>query len=55
MNTDEVTRYRQFRPFRSEIRLSGDYLIVEIDISKDKHHTFFWIVERRDVPSSCDL
>ena len=41
MNMDEVTRYQQFRQFRSEIRLSGDYLVVGIDIAKDKHHTFF--------------
>jgi transposase len=41
MNTDEVTRYQQFRQFRSEIRGSGEYLVVGIDIAKEKNHAFF--------------
>ena len=41
MNTDEVTRYQQFRQFRSEIRGSSDYLVVGIDVAKEKHHGFF--------------
>jgi transposase len=40
MNKDEVTRYQQFRQFRSEIRGSSDYLIIGIDVAKDKHHAF---------------
>ena len=41
MNTDEVTRYQQFRQFRSEIRGSREYLVVGIDIAKEKSHAFF--------------
>ena len=35
MNMDEVTRYQQFRQFRSEIRGSGEYLVVGIDMAKE--------------------
>lgn len=41
MNTDEVSRYQQFRQFRTEIRGSSDYVIIGIDVAKDKHHAFF--------------
>jgi transposase len=41
MNTDEATRYAEFCQFKAEIRLSKDYLIVGIDVAKDKHHAFF--------------
>jgi transposase len=41
MNTDEVTRYQQFRQFRSEIRGSEEYLVVGIDVAKEKNHSFF--------------
>ena len=41
MNTNEVTRYRQFRQFRSEIRGASEYLVVGIDIAKEKNHAFF--------------
>lgn len=41
MNTDEVTRYQQFRQFRSEVRQSKEYLVVGIDVAKEKHHAFF--------------
>ena len=34
-------RLEEFRQFRKEIRGSKDYLIVGIDIAKDKHHAFF--------------
>jgi transposase len=35
------TRLEEFRQFRNEIRGSGDYLIVGIDVSKERHHAFF--------------
>jgi transposase len=38
---DDVARFTQFCKLRSEIRGSGKYLIVGIDIAKDKHHAFF--------------
>ncbi|MBC8391173.1 MAG: IS110 family transposase [Deltaproteobacteria bacterium] len=41
MNTNEVTRYQQFRQFRSEIKKSSDYLVIGIDVAKDKHYSFF--------------
>ncbi len=41
MNENETTRYAQFCQFKKEIRGSQDYLIVGIDVAKDKHHAFF--------------
>ena len=41
MNSDEVTRYQQFRQFRGEVRQSKEYLVVGIDVAKEKHHAFF--------------
>jgi hypothetical protein len=38
---DDVLRFDQFCKIRTEIRGSGKYLIVGIDIAKDKHHAFF--------------
>jgi transposase len=35
------SRLEQFRQFRKEVRGSNDYLIVGIDVAKDKHHAFF--------------
>ena len=34
-------RLELFRQLRSEIRGSNDYLVVGIDVAKDKHHAFF--------------
>jgi transposase len=42
MNNDlDVNRVRMFRQLKTEIRGSKDYLIVGIDVAKDKHHAFF--------------
>ncbi len=40
---DEVNRNRlkEFRQLREEIRHSEEYLVVGIDIAKDRHHAFF--------------
>ena len=40
---DEVNRNRleEFRQLRQEIRHSEEYLIVGIDVGKDRHHAFF--------------
>jgi transposase len=40
---DEVNRNRleEFRQLRQEIRHSQEYLIVGIDVAKDRHHAFF--------------
>ena len=40
MSTDEITRYQLFCQFRKEIRGARDYLVVGIDVAKDKHHAF---------------
>jgi transposase len=40
MRQDYCTRLEGFRQFREEIRRSVDYLIVGIDVSKDRHHAF---------------
>jgi transposase len=41
MNNDEVIRYERFCQFKAEVRSSGNYLIVGIDVAKDRHHAFF--------------
>jgi transposase len=41
MNEKEVIRHEQFCQFKAEIRSSRDYLIVGIDVAKDRHHAFF--------------
>jgi transposase len=41
MNEVEGIRLREFRQFKKEIRGSGEYLIVGIDVAKEKHHAFF--------------
>jgi len=41
MNENEVIRYEKFCQFKAEIRSSGDYLIVGIDVAKERHHAFF--------------
>ena len=38
---DDIARFKMFCQLRSQIRGSGDHLIVGIDIAKDKHHAFF--------------
>jgi len=40
MNVDESTRIKEFRQLRKEIRGSSEYLIIGIDVAKDKHHAF---------------
>jgi transposase len=41
MNEEDCTRLEEFRQFKREIRKSAEYLIVGIDVAKDKHHAFF--------------
>lgn len=41
MRCEEDSRLEAFRQFRKEIRGSKGYLIVGIDIAKEKHHAFF--------------
>ena len=41
MKHDNVTRYAEFCQFRREIRGSAEYVIVGIDVAKERHHAFF--------------
>jgi len=41
MYEEERIRHARYCQLRREIRGSGEYLIVGIDIAKDKHHAFF--------------
>ena len=41
MNEEDRTRLEEFRQFRKEVRGSAEYLLVGIDVAKDKHHAFF--------------
>jgi len=41
MNEADRIRLEEFRQFRKEIRGSTEYLIVGIDVAKDKHYAFF--------------
>src|SRR3990170_6034380 len=38
---EDRNRLEEFRQLRQEIRHSEEYLIVGIDIAKDRHHAFF--------------
>jgi transposase len=40
MNIEGIIRREQFCQIKSEIRGSDDYLVVGIDVAKDKHHAF---------------
>ncbi len=41
MNETDRIRLEEFRQFKKEIRESVEYLIVGMDVGKDKHHAFF--------------
>ena len=41
MNNVDPIRLEEFRQFRKEIQGSTEYLVVEIDVAKEKHHGFF--------------
>jgi transposase len=41
MYEKELNRLEQFRQLKKQIRGSKDYLIIGIDIAKEKHHAFF--------------
>ena len=40
MNIEDTIRREQFCQIKGEIRGSDDYLVVGIDVAKDKHHAF---------------
>ena len=41
MSQADRIRLEEFRQFKKEVRGSAEYLIVGIDVAKDKHHAFF--------------
>ena len=41
MEQGNLSRLKKFRQVKREIRGSEDYLIVGIDVAKNKHHAFF--------------
>ena len=41
MKHDNVNRYAAFCQFRREICGSAEYVIVGIDVAKERHHAFF--------------
>jgi hypothetical protein len=41
MEQPDGIRLEQFRQLKKEVRSSDGYLIVGIDVSKDRHHAFF--------------
>ena len=41
MNEEDGIRLEEFRQLKKEIRGCGEYLIVGIDVAKEKHHAFF--------------
>ena len=47
MEQQDGIRLEQFRQLKKEVRSSDGYLIVGIDVSKDRHHAFFRTVPGR--------
>ena len=41
MINSEATRYAEFCQFRDSIRGNDSYLIIGIDVAKERHHAFF--------------
>jgi hypothetical protein len=41
MDKNDASGLRFFRQMKSEIRGSADYLLVGIDVAKDRHDAFF--------------
>jgi len=49
MSVDERSRHKAYCQLREGIRGSSEYLIVGIDVSKDRHHAFFGTARGRTV------
>jgi transposase len=41
MDVKELTRIKEYRQIKKEVRGSEKYLLVGIDVAKDKHHAFY--------------
>ena len=49
MNEEDRSRLEEFRQFRKEVRGSSEYLLVGIDVAKEKHYAFFGTAQGKDV------
>ena len=41
MNEKDLTRIKEYRQIRKEIRRSDKYLVVGIDVGKEKHYAYY--------------
>ena len=41
MGNREISRYEEYCQFRTSVRGSRDYMLVGIDVAKERHHAFF--------------
>jgi hypothetical protein len=57
MNEVEVDdiRLKEFRQLKKEMRGSKEYLIVGIDVAKEKHHAFFGTATGKTLDFPCLL
>ena len=55
MDEEDRTRLEEFRQFRKEVRGSSEYLLVGIDVAKDKHYAFFGTATGKDAFSAIGL
>jgi hypothetical protein len=51
MNQEDRSRPEEFRQLGKEIRGSAEYLVVGIDVAKDKHYAFFSTATHQNLPS----
>ena len=55
MKHNNVNRYAEFCQFRREIRGSIEYVIVGIDVAKERHHAFFGTATGKRCSNDCSL
>ena len=55
MNPEDRSRLEEFRQFRKGVRGSKEYLLVGIDVAKDKSLCLFWHRHREDAFAAVGL
>ena len=55
MSDRKITRREQFCQIQSEITGSDQYLVVGIDVAKDKHHAFMGTASGKTLHKKTDL
>ena len=55
MKHNNVNRYAEFCQFRREIRGSAEYVIVGIDVAKERHHAFYGTATGQALFKDCSL